>query len=102
VLIWIVQAGGATILVGIFVSLLLENFAFWHGLDYRIKLGATLLLAAGLGAAAEFVLSANLLAAIPVWIKSIVLMLLNWAVMQYTYMKSKATTYAATARNGTN
>lgn len=95
VLLWIV-AGGAAIIVNALFSFLAENFEFWHKLTKNLKLLLSLVFSIAIGAGAYYLLSLPDVITIiqPYW-ALLVTIVLAWVGSQFTYMKLKASGYAA-------
>lgn len=94
VLLWLV-AGGSAIVVAALFSYLAENFEFWHKIPKTGKLVLSLVLSAGIGVGAYYLLSLPEVITIvqPYW-ALFVTMVLAWLGSQYAYIKAKASGYA--------
>jgi len=97
-LLWVGAGGGATIIAGLVVAYLLENFAWWHNFPRMVKLIVPLALAAAFGFAAQTVIVSDLLTMIPESVQVLLLMLIGWMATQLGYKSIKSGAYGDSAR----
>lgn len=104
-LMWIATGGGAAIIVGRAVSLILEDTAFWHQLSPWVKKYTVRFLALVFGVVAEALLEVDLSTVFgqfaPV-VGMIILAAWNWLASQTQYLAIKETRYAEKARANSN
>lgn len=95
VLLWL-AAGGSAIVVAALFAFLAENAEWWHKISKTGKLIISLVLSAGIGAGAYYLLSLPEMITIvqPYW-ALFVTMVLAWLGSQYAYIKAKSSGYAA-------
>ncbi len=96
VLVWVIAGPGVVFLVGKFMSLVLENFPGWSNLPTLVKQLVPVVLAAGLGVAAQLLLAQPaVIAAIEPWFKVVMLAVLAWVASQQQYQAGKRAEYGA-------
>lgn len=97
VLTWVVVSGGAMILAGAVMSLLLENWSGWHDFPVWVKTIVPIILAGIFSVIASVGLALDVAVFIPEPYATLLLMFINWLTSQIVYTKAKNAGYAAHA-----
>ena len=96
VLLWIVTGAGSAYLTGRILSLLAENWAFWHKLSSQLKFIISIATAALISVGAQLLLGEpEVLEAIAPWFTLVMQAIIEWLGSQQQYIQAKRVEYGA-------
>ena len=97
-LVWVIAGGGAIILANAVITLLFENWVWWHTAPDWFKKAVPIIFAGAFGIAAQLALSFDLGGLIPEPFATILLIFLGYLIQQITLAKADSAGYASSAK----